>query len=144
MHEILGELDRYHYYGYLKTAYSLLDMSGETRTDLFKTCEKLRKKTQKDREIHSYTLTFNDRSFGFAYFFTPYEQKHLFPNRIANYSILKKYQTRFHKWVTIACITDTPGWVDYLVAIEGAWEFNEQLEKASKEYLQPLNEDKKE
>lgn len=144
MHEILDELDTHHYYGYLKTAYSLLDMSGETRTDLFKTCEKLRKKTQKDREIHSYTLTFNDGSFGFAYFFTPYEQKHLFPNRIANYSILKKYQTRFHKWVTIACITDTLGWVDYLVAIEGAWEFNEQLEKVSKEYLQPLNEDKKE
>lgn len=144
MREILGELDRHHDYGYLKTAYSLMDMSGETRTDLFKTCEKLRKKTQKDREIHSYTLAFNDGSFGFAYFFTPYEQKHRFPKHIANYSLLKKYQTKFYRWVTIACITDTPGWVDYLVVIEGAWEFNEQLDKDAKEFLQPWNEDKKE
>lgn len=144
MREILGELDRHHDYGYLKTACSLMDMSSESRTDLIKACEKLRKKTQKDREIHSITLTFNDGSFGFAYFFTPYEQKHLFPNRIANYSLLKKYQTKFYRWVTIACITDTPGWVDYLVVIEGAWEFNEQLEKDAKEFLQPLDEGKKE
>jgi hypothetical protein len=144
MHEILDELDKHHYYGYLKTAYSLLDMSGEARTDLFKTCEKLRKKTQKDREIHSYTLAFNDGSFGFAYFFTPSEQKHRFPKHIANYSMLKKYQTKFYRWVTIACITDTPGWVDYLVVIEGAWEFNELLDKGAKEFLQPWDDDKKE
>ena len=43
-----------------------------------------------------------------------------------------------------ACITDTPGWADYLVVIEGAWEFNEQLEKDAIEFLQPWNEDKKE
>ena len=144
MREILGELDRHHDYGYLKTAYSLMDMSGETRTDLFKTCEKLRKKTQKDREIHSYTLAFNDGSFGFAYFFTSYEQKHRFPKHIANYSMLKKYQTKFYRWITIACITDTPGWVDYFVAIEGAWEFDEQLEKGAREFLQPWDENMKE
>ena len=42
------------------------------------------------------------------------------------------------------CIADTPGWVDYLVVIEGEWEFNEQLEKGAKEFLQPLNNDKEE
>lgn len=138
MHEILAELDRHHDYGYLKTACSLMEMSSESRTDLIKACEKLRKKTQKDREIHSITMTFDDGSFGFAYYFTPYEKKSQFPNRIADYSLLKHYQTKFFRWVTIACITDTPGWVDYFIVIEGVWEFNEQLEKAVQERLQPL------
>ncbi len=144
MREILGELDRHHDYGYLKTACSLMDMSSESRTDLIKACEKLRKKTQKDREIHSITLTFNDGSFGFAFFTTPYEQKNRFPNHIANYSMLKKYQTKFYRWVTVACIADTPGWVDYFVVIEGVWEFDEQLEKGAREFLQPWDENMKE
>ena len=144
MREILAELDRQHDYGYLKTACSLMDMSGKSRTDLFKACEKLRKKTQQNREVHSITLTFIDGSFGFAFFFTPFEQRRRFPNHIVNYSMLKKYQTKFYRWVSIACITDTPGWVDYFTVIEGVWEFNEQLEKGAKEFLQPWYERTKE
>lgn len=144
MQKILAELDMHHDYGYLKTACSLMDMSGKSRTDLFKGCEKLRKKTQQDREIHSITLTFIDGSFGFAFFFTPFEQRNRFPNYIANYSMLKKYQTKFYRWVSIACITDTPGWVDYFIVMEGVWEFNEQLEKGTKEFLQPWSENTKE
>jgi hypothetical protein len=137
MREILAELDKHHDYGYLKTACALMDMASESRTNLIKACEKLRKKTQKDREIHSITYVFDDGDFGFAFFFTPYEQKNRFPNYIANYSMLKKYQTKLYRWVSIACIADTPGWVDYFVVIEGIWEFDEQLEKDAKECLQP-------
>ena len=89
-------------------------------------------------------MTFVDRSFGFAFFFTPFEQRRRFPNQIVNYSMLKKYQTKFYRWVSIACITDTPGWVDYFTVIEGVWEFNEQLEKGANECLQPWYENTKE
>ena len=140
MREVLAELDRLRDYGYLKTAFSLMDMSSKSRIDLFRTCEKLRKKTQQDCEIHSITVTFADGTFGFACFFTPFEQRRRFPNHIVNYSMLKKYQTKFYRWVGVACITDTPGWVDYFTVIEGAWEFNEQLEKGAKEFLQPWYE----
>ncbi len=135
MREILAELDTGHDYGYLKAACSLLDMSSQSRIDLLKACEKLRKRTQKDREIHSITFEFDDGSFGFAFFFTPYEKRREFPRHIADYTLMKKYRTKFNRWITVACITDTPGWVDYFVVIEGLWEFDERLEQAAKEYF---------
>lgn len=97
-------------------------------------------KSIRDREIHSYTIPFVDGDFGFAFFFLPYEQRHRFPNYIANYSLLKKYQTKLYNWVTVACIVDTSRWVDYFVVMEGPWEFDEILDKEAKEYLQPWDE----
>ncbi len=140
MREILSELDYFHDPGYLKVACTLMDMSGETRQELFKVCQKLKMKSLRDREIHSYTIPFVDGDFGFAFFFLPYEQRHRFPNYIANYSLLKKYQTKLYNWVTVACIVDTSRWVDYFVVMEGPWEFDEILDKEAKEYLQPWDE----
>ena len=140
MRQILAELDTLHDPGYLKVACTLMDMSGESRDDLFKACGKLRRKTLKDREIHSITLPFIDGNFGFAYFFAPIEERQRLPNRMANYSLLKKYQTKFYRWVSITCIVDSLRWVDYFTVIEGLWEYDETLESNSKKYLRPWDE----
>lgn len=141
MYEILWELDSRHNFGYLKVACTLMDMSGASREDLFKACEKLRAKTLRDREIHSITMPFIDGNFGFAYFFAPVEERKRFPMWMVNYSILKKYQTKFDHWVSITCIVDTPAWVDYFTVMEGSWEYSEDLERDSREYLQPWTEE---
>lgn len=140
MRQVLSELDYLHSEGYLKAACTLMDMSGESREDLFKACIKLQRKTMKDREIHSITLPFIDGNFGFAYFFAPFSERDRFPNRMVNYSILKKYQTKLFRWVSVTCIVDTPSWVDFFTVIEGPWEFDEKLDQEAKEYLQPWEE----
>lgn len=144
MYEILWEFDSRYNFGYLKVACNLMDMSGASRDDLFKACEKLRAKTLRDREIHSITMPFIDGNFGFAYFFAPVEERKQFPMRVVNYSILKKYQTEFDHWVSITCIVDTPAWVDYFTVMEGSWEYSEDLERDSRKYLQPWTEESSE
>jgi hypothetical protein len=137
MWQILSELDIKHDNGYLKVACCLMNMSSQSREELMNTCVELRGKTQSDREIHSITVSFLDGDFGFAYFFSPFELENEIPDRIMKYSILKKYQTKLSRWVTIACVSDKPGWVDYFVVVDGQWVFDQQLDDAAKKLLQP-------
>ena len=137
MRQVLTELDNKHDNGYLRVACCLLDMSSESREELFNAVQILQKKTLKDREIHSITMPFIDGDFGFAYFICPSEFRHTFPDHFIRYSILKKYQTKLYRWVTIGCISDTPSWVDYFVVVEGQWAFNEDLDADSKRLLEP-------
>ncbi len=142
MREVLAELDRKHDEGYLMVACCLLDMSSESRKEWTDTALKLRQQTKVDREIHSITMPFTDGDFGFAFFTCPSELENEFLDHIMGYSILKKYQTRFHKWVTIGCISDTSEWVDYFVVIGGQWVFDQELDAASNRLLQPWPRDK--
>lgn len=140
MRQILNELDTIHKIGYLKVACCLIDMSSQSREELCNAILELHKKTQIDRTIHSITMPFLEGDFGFAFFVCPLELEKEFPDRILNYSLLKKYQIKLSRWVTIGCVSDTDGWVDYSVVLVGKWIYDQGLEDAAKMLLQPWPE----
>jgi len=138
MRDVLLELDTKHNEGYLDAACALLDMSGKNREELFDYCQKFRLKTLNDREIHDITIPFSKAGFGITFIFTPFERSSEFPNRLISYCNMKKYQTKIDRWIGIACIADTPGWIDYSIVIDGAWAHDDELEELVNKYLPPL------
>ncbi len=137
MQEVLHELEVQHQDGYLKAACALMDKSGRNREEFFRYCEKLRRRTLSDRDIHDISIPFLKGDFGVTFMFLPIERSLTFPDHLIRYCQLKKYQTKVARWIGFACIVDAPGWVDYFFVLENEWLFDDELEKQVNKYLLP-------
>jgi hypothetical protein len=129
MRQILRELENIHPSGYVDAACALLNMGSDSRELFAKSAQERRGLTIKDGRTHDFTLGFTEAGFGVTYMFELSKDSPELCQRLRDYCLMKKYQTRSSLWVGIGCIADEKGWAHMGVVLKEPWEYDEEMEK---------------
>jgi len=138
MRQLLHELEAAQHHGYLHIGLALLDLGWDARETFFRTAVEMTKRTEKDGANRNATMVLDDGEGGIT-FMSDVDRARLQRN-LLGYCQLKKYQCRCSRWVGIGRLVGSGNWVDEAIVIKAPWEFDEALEAAVAEALQPLPE----
>ena len=139
MKSIILDLENIAPLGYLDIVCALLDMSGQSRSDFCDNYLLLAEKSKNDEQIHDATMPFLENKYGITIMTAPKSQKDDLARRLIGYCEMKKYQTKFDKWLGFGCLIDVPGTAHMAFINTNEWVYDEEFEKIVDQNLPPLS-----
>ena len=136
---IILDLEKIAPLGYLDIVCTLLDMSGQSRSDFCDNYLLLIEKSKNDNQIHDATMPFLENRFGITIMTAPILKKGDLARGLIGYCEMKKYQTKFDKWLGFGHIIDAPGAVHMAFINTNKWTYDKTLEKIVGQNLPPLS-----
>jgi hypothetical protein len=135
--EIINYLDSTHTEGYLKAALALLDMGDESRQDFAQYFKELRRKAIHDRNIHDFTMGFQESSTGITFMTAPREKFRELGDQLNYYSFAKKYQTGLALWIGLGNIADSNAIISYVFVHDQPIEHNPETDEQIRKLFSP-------
>jgi hypothetical protein len=108
-----------------------VDFDTKAQQSILETVDKITRASREDGEDHNFTLLSRDGSTGFTCAVSTGARDASFWPDLTKYCKMKKYQTRYRKWVLLALDCEQPEdrRVDFEV-FEGEWAADPELERA--------------
>jgi hypothetical protein len=122
----------------LDATLALLEMSMKSRTEFANQAQLRRRLAIRDGEVHDFSLGFSASSLGITYMIAPGEKRDELYRKLEVFCKMKKYQTKFERWLGIGCLVDKEGWVHVVGFLKGSWEYDQMIDEIVSEALPPL------
>jgi hypothetical protein len=135
LRQVIEEVEREKGEGYVDVVCRLLDMGSDARKRFVKSLDKIRQRSRQDGEDHNFTMFFSGVKFGLTVFSglnTPPDE---LVQRLQNYCIAKKYQTKMDMWLGLGSHLSCPGLVHSWVISAEPWRFDAQMEELVRKFF---------
>ena len=129
LRQVIEEVEREKGEGYVDVVCRLLDMGSDARKKFVKSLDKIRQRSRQDGGDHNFSMFFSGVKFGLTVFSglnTPPDE---LVQRLQNYCIAKKYQTKMDMWLGLGSHLSCPGLVHAWVMSAEPWRFDAQMEE---------------
>lgn len=138
--QIVLEIEKLRPEAYLDATLALLEMSGKSRTEFANQAQLRRRLTIRDGEVHDFSLGFSASSLGITYMFAPDEKRDELRLKLEGLCEMKKYQTKFERWLGLGCLVDKEGWVHVVGYLKAPWEYDQVMDEIVSQVLPPPSE----
>jgi len=117
------------------TLFYLFDWSEGGREDILKFINKTKTQTLKDGQLHDFSIISENGGkpvVGLTYFSLNSNNPEELRKRLVSFCQIRKYKSKANVWMGLGSLKDSPRMIDAVTFNNSNWNYNEDLEKASK------------
>lgn len=126
--ELIQELEASGFKGYSEAVLLLLEWDEETRENIIYALKHLRNLTEQDRRVHDFSAVSTPPHCGITIFSCTPDDYDATVDRMARYTLLKKYQQHADVWLGILTLVEQSRLIHALVIHDHAWEKNPHMD----------------
>jgi hypothetical protein len=136
--ELIGDIESLRSMYRTDCAIALLDMNGPARSKTMEVIETAKSATRGDGKEHSVSTGAPEYSRGFSFVsVADADSVETLFEAAFSFAALKKYAEKFDEWFGLGWRLGSPAIVDVALALKFAWQKDEMMEAAVKEFIRP-------